>query len=235
MTVKPDTGDFTVRAAKVAAAFSVICLLFATGASAQRTSNIDSWLNFDDSENDFDPGFDRSFAQQWESQPQRGYPTLSPENLGPMKASIRRYADIVAQGGWDILPGVELKLGMTHPAVVSLRRRLEMEGDMRHEGGYAQTYDYYVEKAVKRAQTRNGLTPTGVLDKATILALNVPASARLRQLRANLVRIESLAAPVKGRYVVVNIPAAQIEAVDNDQVVSRHADPEIGYSRGELQ
>ncbi len=76
---------------------------------------------------------------------------------------------------------------------------------------------------MKVAQSRNGLAPTGVVDKATIMALNVPASARLRQLQTNLVRIESLAAPTKGRYVVVNIPAAQIEAVENDQVVSRHA------------
>jgi L,D-transpeptidase YcbB len=222
VTVKRDIGNFSVRAAGVAA-FSVMCFLFTANASAQNLANIDNWLKFDDGGGDWDPGFDRSFAQQWESQPQRGYPTLSAENLGPMKAAIRRYADMVAQGGWDSLPMVELKFGTTHPGVAALRRRLEAEGDMRHEGGYEQTFDSYVEKAVKRAQTRNGLTPTGNLDKATIMALNVPASARLRQLRTNLVRIESLAAPSKGRYVVVNIPAAQIEAVENDQVVSRHA------------
>ena len=222
VTVKRENGAFLARVAGLAAA-SAVCLLFASGVSAQTRGTIDNWLQFDDGADDWDSGFDKSFAQQWESQPQRGYPTLSVENLGAMKTSIRRYADIVSQGGWDNLPPVELKLGMTHPAVVALRHRLEMEGDMRQEGGYPQTYDYYVEKAVKRAQTRNGLTPTGVLDKATILALNVPASARLRQLRTNLVRIESLAAPTKGRYIVVNIPAAQIEAVESDQVVSRHA------------
>jgi murein L,D-transpeptidase YcbB/YkuD len=200
-----------------------MCFLLGSPATAQTVANIDNWLKFDDAGGDWDPGFDRSFAQQWETQPQRGYPTLSLENLGPMKAAIRKYADIVAQGGWDSLPMTELRLGMTNPAVVSLRRRLEIEGDMQREGGYQQTFDSYVEKAVKRAQTRNGLPPTGTLDKATILALNVPASARLRQLRTNLVRIESLGAPGKGRYVVVNIPAAQIEAVENNEVVSRHA------------
>jgi L,D-transpeptidase YcbB len=222
VTVRRDIRDFFVRAAGVAA-FSVVCALSSAPASAQNVANIDNWLKFDDGSGEWDPGFDRSFAKQWESQPQRGYPTLSTENLGPMKAAVRRYADIVAQGGWENLPLVELKLGMTNPAVVPLRRRLQMEGDMGQEAGYAQTYDSYVEKGVKRFQTRNGLTPTGVLDKATITALDVPASARLRQLRTNLVRIESLAAPSKGRYVVVNIPAAQIEAVENDEVVSRHA------------
>lgn len=222
-TVKRCIGDFSVRAARAAAALTVMSLLFAPAVSSQSFANIDNWMKFDDGGGDWDPGFDRSFAQQWETQPQRGYPTLSPDNLGPMKAAVRKYADIVARGGWDSLPAVELRLGVTHPAVVALRRRLEAEGDLQHEGGYAQTFDSYVEKAVKRAQTRNGMAPTGVLDKATILALNVPASARLRQLRTNLVRIESLAAPTKGRYVVVNIPAAQIEAVENNEVVSRHA------------
>ncbi len=57
----------------------------------------------------------------------------------------------------------------------------------------------------------------------TLDALNVPASARLRQLRTNLTRLQTLvpAAPA-GKYVLVNIPAAQIEAVNNNQVVSRH-------------
>lgn len=223
MTVKRDLGDNFVRATGVAVV-SAMCMLFSPGASAQSTASIDNWMKFDSGGgDDWDTGFDRSFAQQWEQQPAKGYPTLSQENLGPMKAAIRRYADVVAQGGWDSIPLTELKLGMTHPAVVALRRRLEAEGDLKQGSGYAQTFDSYVDAAVKRAQARNGLPPTGVLDKQTIYALNVPAAARLRQLRTNLVRIESLAAPSKGRYVVVNIPAAQIEAVENDQVASRHA------------
>src|SRR5690606_22411364 len=115
--------------------------------------------------------------------------------------------------------------GMTHPAVVQLRRHLMLTGDLQETGGYPETFDYYVEKAVKKAQARHGLPPTGIEDKYTIAALNVPASARLRQLRANLNRLMSYAsqAPSSGKYVLVNIPAVQIEAVNNDQVVSRHA------------
>src|SRR5208337_968928 len=77
--------------------------------------------------------------------------------------------------------------------------------------------------AVKKAQTRHGLPPTGFLDRNTIDELNVPAGARLRQLRTNLPRLQSLASTTPaGKYVVVNIPAAQIEAISNNQVVSRH-------------
>lgn len=221
MTVKRELIGLSARAARFAAAMSVAgfaCVAAMVPASAAN----DEWLKFDG--DDWDPGFDRSFAQQWETQPARGFPTISPNNMVHMRNAIKRYAEIVAQGGWDPLPTVELHTGMTHPAVVALRRRLQMEGDLeRDSGGYAQTFDSYVAEAVKRAQSRNGLPPTGSVDKATIWALNVPASARLRQLRTNMTRIEQLGAPTKGRYVIVNIPAAQIEAIENDKVVSRHA------------
>ncbi len=113
---------------------------------------------------------------------------------------------------------------MDHPAVLQLRRRLEASGDLQADGGYPEVYDSYVENAVKKAQRRHGIPPTGILDKTTIDALNVPAAARLRQLRANLTRLQNLAPQTPaGKYVLVNIPAAQIEAINNNQVVSRHA------------
>jgi murein L,D-transpeptidase YcbB/YkuD len=209
----------------VAAAICLGGLFAGHQAQAQQVAAIDDWMKFDggNDSNNWDPGFDRSFARQWETQPARGFPTISPGNLDNMKAAIKRYADIVARGGWANLPVVDLRVGKTHPAVVALRQRLKAEGDMTEDSGYPQTFDSYVEKAVKAAQERNGLPPTGVVDKATVMALNVPASARLRQLRTNLVRIQTLNAPTKGKYIVVNVPAAQIEAVANDKVVSRHA------------
>jgi len=219
VNVKREFKSLSIHAALVAGALCLGGAFCATTASAA----VEDWMKFDGG-NDWDPAFDRSFAQNWETQPAKGYPTLSPGNLGHMKATIKRYADIVARGGWDQVPVVELRTGKTHPAVIALRQRLRAEGDLGADsGGYPETFDYYVEKAVKIAQARNGLAPTGIVDKPTIVALNVPASARLRQLRTNLTRIEALGAPTKGRYVVVNIPAAQIEAVENDQVVSRHA------------
>lgn len=218
VSLQREFGDLSIRVALLAAGLWLGGAFCATTADAA----VEDWMKFD-SGNDWDPAFDRSFAQNWETQPAKGYPTLSPANLGHMKAAIKRYADMVARGGWDKLPLVELRVGKTHPAVVALRQRLRAEGDLGADGGYPEIFDSYVEKAVKIAQARNGLAPTGTVDKATIMALNVPASARLRQLRTNLTRIESLAAPTKGRYVVVNIPAAQIEAVENDQMVSRHA------------
>jgi murein L,D-transpeptidase YcbB/YkuD len=86
----------------------------------------------------------------------------------------------------------------------------------------SQSFDSYVDAAVKRFQERHGLPADGVMGKYTFAAMNVSAQVRLGQLETNLVRLRSMSGFLGQRYVMVNIPAAQIEAVENDRVVSRH-------------
>ena len=50
----------------------------------------------------------------------------------------------------------------------------------------------------------------------------MPAAVRLAQLRTNLVRLRSLSGNLGSRFVVCNIPAAQIEAIEDGVAVSRH-------------
>ena len=167
--------------------------------------------------------YDRSFAQQWEANPPRGYPTLSRKNIAAMKAAIARYEKIVKAGGWKPLPKLKFYSGSQHPSLAGLRHHLSLTGDLKGPPGRSSYFGYELERALKRFQARHGLSPTGVVDRRTIAALNVPAKARLRQLRLNLGRLRSLAQPKKRKYVVVNIPAAQLEAVNRDRVVSRHS------------
>ena len=47
-------------------------------------------------------------------------------------------------------------------------------------------------------------------------ALNVPVQKRIKQLEASLERLRNMNFPFGQRYVVVNIPAAFAEAVEND-------------------
>lgn len=186
-----------------------------------------SWMRFPGgpAQPSIDQPYDHTFAKQWESNPPKGFPTLSPENVNALKAAIKRYSDVVERGGWRAVPEGTLQPGSTGGAVAILRERLSLSGDLRpSEGGYGSDYfDGTLEKAVKRFQASNGLTPTGIVDKRTLAALNVPAAARLRQLRTNLGRLQELVRTVGKRYIVVNIPAAQIEAVENNKVISRHA------------
>jgi murein L,D-transpeptidase YcbB/YkuD len=168
---------------------------------------------------------DRQFIKDWEGNPAAGYPTLSPANVDATKAAIKRYSEIVANGGWKTVPDVEVKPGETHFAVTVLRDRLLASGDLTDGPSNSEVLDASLVEVVKRFQTLNGLTPTGIVDERTIAALNVAAEARLRQLKTNLSRLSEMSAVVRSnkKYVVVNIPAAQVEAVALNRVISRHA------------
>ena len=169
--------------------------------------------------------YDHSFAKQWEANPPKGFPTLSPENVNAMKAAIKRYTEIVDRGGWKQIPDVQMQMGSGGTPVALLRDRLIMSGDLKGgDGGFfGESYGTDVEKAVKRFQASNGLTPTGIVDRRTVAALNVPAADRLKQLKVNLARLQDLIKGQPRKYVLVNIPAAQIEAVEGDTVALRHA------------
>jgi murein L,D-transpeptidase YcbB/YkuD len=167
--------------------------------------------------------YDRSFIREWQANPPKGFPTISRNNLGPTKAAVDRYAEIVAGGGFVAVPEIEMEPGSTSDAVAALRQRLLASGDLKGEANFPKFFGTDVEQAVKRFQASNGLAPTGTVDKRTLAALNVPADVRLKQLKVNLERLQGLVKIVGKRYVFVNIPAAQVEAIDGDTVVQRHS------------
>lgn len=170
--------------------------------------------------------YDRSFAREWERNPPPGFPTLSPANIKATKAAVKTYEMIVKAGGWDPLPELPrktvLRPGDTDPKISKLRKRLVASGDLEPNSFFKDYFDDGLLRGVKRFQASNGLTPTGVVGWRTIAALNVPAEVRLKQLKKNLGRLKKYRGLGKKKYVVVNIPAAQVEAVRNDKVVSRH-------------
>ena len=151
------------------------------------------------------------------------FPVLGPHTVQGLEQAITQYQNIVAQGGWRPVPaGERLRIGTRRPAVVLLRERLMATGDLEASVGRSDVFDSYVDTAVKRFQNRHGISPDGQVRDSTFQALNVPAPVRLRQLETNLVRVRAYSGFLGNRYIVLNIPAAQAEAVENGQVVSRH-------------
>ena len=155
--------------------------------------------------------------------PKASAPTLSPATLQTTEKAIEAYDAILSRGGWAVVPKVDqLRLGDRHPSVASLRSRLSASGDLDGSAVGNDIYDSYVEAAVRRFQARHGLTVDGILRAATLLAMNVPAATRRDQLKVNIERLKTLTTNLGPRYVVCNIPAARIEAIENDVAVSRH-------------
>ena len=139
------------------------------------------------------------------------------------ETAIKSYDDIVMRGGWPVVPKVdELRLGNRHPSVVDLRARLLVSGDLDPNAVGNDIYDSYVEEAVRRFQARHGLTVDGILREVTLDEMNVPAATRRDQLKVNIERLKTLTTNLGPRYVVVNIPAARVEAIENGLAVQRH-------------
>jgi murein L,D-transpeptidase YcbB/YkuD len=173
-------------------------------------------------ENGLGSGFDNSSRNV--RLPKKSLPTLSPSTAETTQTSIAQYETIVAKGGWPDIPASAdgLRVGAKGPAVPALRRRLSVAGDLELDSGDPQVFDSYVDAAVRRFQVRHGLHSDGVVHEATLHALNVSADRRLAQLRTNAVRLKALTGNLGNRIVVANIPAAQIEAIENGVAVTRH-------------
>jgi len=152
-------------------------------------------------------------------------PILSYDTAYNLQLAIQNYeAFVAANGSWEA-PTREtfgLQLGEKRRAAALLKRRLMINGDMPLEKRVDDEFDSALDAGVRLFQARHGLVINGKVDEATFYALSVPADYRLNQLRLNAQRIEQWASALSDRYVVVNIPAAVVEAVEGAQVVQRH-------------
>lgn len=152
-------------------------------------------------------------------------PMLTPNSDSLLQTAEGRYANIEADGGFPRVPRGTYKKGAKGDAVKLLNLRLFMEGYLRIEGTqgqFASLFTTATEDSVKRYQRNLGLAVTGKVDAATIAELNVSASDRLATIRANIPRLAVYEQDLGSRYLVVNVPAQQIETVSDGQVYSRH-------------
>lgn len=148
---------------------------------------------------------------------QTNIPYVSQQNIEGLKVAIDRYRRIVAAGGWRPFPtGMTINANDRGNHVAELRRHLTLTGDIRYESRRPRAFDQGLQEAIARFQLRHGLRITGFVDSRTRRALNVPAQERLRQLETNLIRIQDLMKINKDRrYVLVNVPAFTLQAVEN--------------------
>lgn len=151
-------------------------------------------------------------------------PILSYDTAYNLQLAISQYQQIVNNGGWGELSTnvVGLVAGVKRQGVNHLRKRLIIGGDLSADTRGSDMFDEHLDAGLRRFQARHGLQVTGKVDQATFYALNVPANYRLAQLQLNMVRVDGLAGELTDKYVVVNIPAAVIEAVEGGMIHRRH-------------
>lgn len=140
--------------------------------------------------------------------PQSGYAKL--------REALARYRDIAARGGWPEVPdGPKLQRGDRSERVVALRARLMEEGDLvGGAGADREAFDDTVEEAVRRFQVRHGLDVDGVVGRATLAQLNVPAPDRVRQIELNMERWRWLPQDLGERFILLNIANFELDVVE---------------------
>ena len=152
-------------------------------------------------------------------------PYRSAEMIDAIDAAYVRYQRIASAGGWPSLPGNRMiRPGDEDQRVPVLRKRLSAEGYLKRESSYDSfSYDGELEAAVQRFQETHGIRPSGRVDRSTLAELNISAESRLKQLRINAQRLQELNQQrPEERYILVNVPAFQLEAVERYEVQLRH-------------
>ncbi len=138
-----------------------------------------------------------------------------------LRHSLPRYQRIQAAGGWGVIDeGHALTKGDCGPRVAQLRHRLILSGDIRMTSeGTADCFGGNLAAAVSSFQQRHGLSADGVAGPRTLAALNIPVAQRIRQIQLSLERWRWLPHDLGSRYVLVNIPAFQMQVVEEGRVI----------------
>jgi murein L,D-transpeptidase YcbB/YkuD len=127
-----------------------------------------------------------------------------------LKQALASQRALAAAGGWPVVPaGATLKPGMTDVRVAAVRKRLAASGDLEADAG-GTTYDDGLVQAVKRFQEHHRLGADGAIGRATVAAMNVTATARVEQVRANLERSRWVLGGLSDTFVLVNLPAFKV-------------------------
>ncbi|HLA63223.1 MAG TPA: L,D-transpeptidase family protein [Rhodothermales bacterium] len=134
----------------------------------------------------------------------------------PEYAALRReMARVRRDDGMPRIPdGTALEGGVTDPAVVLLRQRLTRTGDYTAGAvpdSVARIFDPSLADALRRFQTRQGLTASGSLDEATRTALNRRGDRMAPLLALNLERWRWLPDSLGERHVWVNLPSYSLQ------------------------
>lgn len=137
-----------------------------------------------------------------------------------LEKEIIRYQHIERDGGWNKIHWKKktIQLGDSNELVKHIRRRLAIT-DEANKKDTSSIFDKILEMDIIGYQTRNGLKPDGKVGLATLNALNVSVQERIRQIKINLERCLELPESFGDKYILVNIPAFELIAIEKNTPV----------------
>ncbi|MEP6950847.1 MAG: L,D-transpeptidase family protein [Ginsengibacter sp.] len=123
-----------------------------------------------------------------------------------LSEQLRKYAGIARNGGWpSISPGTKYKPGTTAPGIISIKKFLEITGDLPQHDTTG-IYNENLQNGIKNFQKRYGYTKDGKLSVSLLKEMNVPVVERVKQILINMNRMRWMPGEPGGQLIVVNIP-----------------------------
>jgi murein L,D-transpeptidase YcbB/YkuD len=132
------------------------------------------------------------------------------EDINPaykaLKTELAKYVAIAKQGGYPLIaaPGKQYTEGKSGPAILALKKRLSVTGDMPLDT--TADFNEPLKSGIMKFQQRLGYSPTGLLTDGQVKDLNILPIDRVKQLLINMDRMHWLMNEPKGEMIVVNIP-----------------------------
>jgi murein L,D-transpeptidase YcbB/YkuD len=130
-----------------------------------------------------------------------------------LRTALAAYREVARNGGWPVMPsGRTLRRGDDDARIAILRKRLYSPSDSTR-------FDAELELLVRHFQSHHGIAEDGIVGPETLRELNVPAADRAWQIAANMERWRWMPQDLGARYVLVNIAAFRLDAIENDRSV----------------
>jgi len=112
-----------------------------------------------------------------------------------------------------------LKLGDDNTAVSQIRERLMRLGDLSYHDVDEKYFDTSLEHAVTQFQWRHGLKPTGVINQATLHALNVSPAQRYQELLSSMHEWAKLSEDEGSHYIHINVPNFKLHFIKHGEEI----------------
>ena len=107
-------------------------------------------------------------------------------------------------------------------SIIEIKKRLIYWKDLKAEDSLTLNYDEATVLGVKKFQLRHGLAADGIIGKGTISALNFTRKNRREQIIANLERWKWYPRNMGKEYLIINIPAYQLNLIKNQDTIRTH-------------
>lgn len=124
-------------------------------------------------------------------------------------------APISAEETKVIVDGV-LRPGQSRKSVLSLRKRMGFDADASVSENFI--YDDGLAQSVMAFQKAHGLKPDGIIGSQTLSVMNKTRDDRINQALVNLERLRWLNQEKPEKYIVVNVPAAKLWAIEDGEI-----------------